>query len=120
MDFWSARDPNPRTPINEFQEDFNSRVTYSNDRYTTNYEEGWNTDRGRTLIKYGRPSAIEPHLYDRGYIPYELWEFNNIPGEGQALFVFADSDGFGMFEMIHSTVAGERKVPNWQDELVER
>lgn len=119
MDFWKLRDPNPRTPINEFQEDFNSRLQYASDRYTTNFEEGWNTDRGRTLIKYGTPSAIEPHLYDRDMRPHEIWEYNNIPGEGQAIFIFADVDGFGMFEMIHSTVSGERKLANWQRELVD-
>ena len=119
MDFWSARDPNPQTPINEFQEQFLSRVQYANDRYTTSFEEGWNTDRGRTLIKYGPPTAIEPHLFDRGYIPYEIWQYNNIPGEGQSQFIFADRDGFGMFELIHSTVPGERHLVNWQEELVE-
>ncbi len=119
MNFWMIRDPNPRTPLNEFQEDFNSRLQYASDRYTTSFEEGWNTDRGRALIKYGPPSAIEPHLYERDMVPYEIWEYNNIPGEGQAIFIFADRDGFGMFEMIHSTVSGERKLANWQQELLD-
>ena len=81
--------------------------------------EGWKTDRGRAYIKYGSPSNIEPHLYDRGFKPYELWEYNNIPGAGHALFVFADLTAFGEFELIHSTVAGERKLVNWIDELSE-
>jgi hypothetical protein len=63
------------------------------------------------------PSAVEPHLYDRDMEPYELWQYNNIPGEGQAIFVFADRNGFGEFELLHSTVSGEPKLPNWQQEL---
>ncbi|NNF02858.1 MAG: GWxTD domain-containing protein [Rhodothermales bacterium] len=117
MDFWQKRDPQPTTPINEYQDEFYSLVQYANDRYTTNMTEGWNTDRGRTLIRYGAPTAIEPHLFDRGFEPYEIWEYNNIPGEGRAQFIFADISGFGSFELIHSTVAGERKLANWQAEL---
>ncbi len=79
--------------------------------------EGWKTDRGRALIKYGSPSNIEPHLYDRGFKPYELWEYNNIPREAQALLIFADVTGFGEFDLLHSTVTGERKMGNWLDEL---
>lgn len=117
MDFWATRDPNPNTPINEYQEGFYALVQYANDRYTTTFDEGWNTDRGRTLLKYGTPTSIEPHLFDRGFAPYELWEYNNIPGAGQALFVFADLSGFGSFELIHSSVIGERQLANWREEL---
>lgn len=115
--FWNVRDPNPNTPINEYQEDFYSLIQYANDRYTNSFDEGWNTDRGRTLVRYGTPTAIEPHLFDRGLNPYEIWKFNNIPGEGQAEFIFADLDGFGTFELIHSTVTGERKLANWMAKL---
>ncbi len=117
MDFWLVRDPVPGTPINEFQEDFLSRVQYANDRYSTNFDEGWDTDRGQTMIKFGPPTGIQPHFFDTGVIPYEVWEYNNIPGEGRSEFIFADRDGFGSFELIHSTVAGERKLANWRQEL---
>ncbi len=117
MDFWSKRDPNLNTPVNEFQEQFYQRLQYANDRYRTTFSEGWETDRGRALIKYGTPVDIELHLYDRDTVPYEIWSYNNIPGEGQAIFVFADRDGYGMFELIHSSVSGERKMGNWLAEL---
>ena len=119
MEFWQKRDPDPFTPINEFREEFYGRLQYVNERYTIRSMEGWKTDRGRTYIKYGSPSNIEPHLYDRGFKPYELWQYNNIPGAGQAFFVFADLTAFGEFELIHSTVAGERKLVNWINELSE-
>ncbi len=117
MDFWRKRDPNPSTPLNEFREEFYGRLQYANQRYTSGRIEGWKTDRGRVLIKYGTPVQVEPHLYERETKPYEIWQYNNIPGEGQALFVFADLDGFGDFELLHSTVAGERKSISWQDEI---
>jgi GWxTD domain-containing protein len=117
MDFWLVRDPSPSSPINEYEESFRARVQYANDRYTSSYDEGWNTDRGRTLIKYGTPSNIEPHLYERDVKPYEVWEYNNIPGQGQAIFIFGDLNQFGLFELLHSTVTGERNNPTWLIDL---
>lgn len=120
MEFWQKRDAQPNTPINEFKEEFYRRLQYANDRYSSNRRDGWQTDRGRVVIKYGMPTSVEPHLYEREMRPYEIWNYNTIPGEGQAVFVFADLNGFGRFELIHSTVTGERSVPNWQDELTRR
>lgn len=117
MEFWQARDPRPDTPINEFKEEFYSRLQYANERYASGRREGWQTDRGRIVIKYGLPASVEPHLYDRETIPHEIWQYNNIPGEGQALFVFADRNRFGDFELLHATVAGERKMLDWQAQL---
>jgi GWxTD domain-containing protein len=117
MDFWMVRDPSPASPINEYEESFRARVQYANDRYTSSYDEGWNTDRGRALIKYGTPSNIDPHLYERDTKPYEVWQYNNIPGEGQAIFVFGDLNQFGLFELLHSTVTGERRNPTWLRDL---
>ncbi|MDX1545544.1 MAG: GWxTD domain-containing protein, partial [Rhodothermales bacterium] len=120
MEFWQKRDPNPGTPINEFREEYYGRIQYANERYSNSMREGWKTDRGRVLIKYGMPGQIEPHLYDRDVLPYELWQYNNIPGEGQAVFIFYDPTGFGEFELLHSSVTGERKSANWEDELRQR
>lgn len=117
MEFWQKRDPDPASPINEFKEEFYQRLQYANDRYSSNMQEGWQTDRGRVVMKYDLPTSVEPHLYDRGMRPYEIWNYNVIPGQGQSVFVFADLDGFGRFEMVHSTVQGERTRPNWQEEL---
>ena len=116
-DFWQVRDPNPATRDNEFRVEFYSRVQFANERYTSSFTEGWQSDRGRTVIKHGVPSHVEPHLYDRGFAPYEIWQYNNIPGEGQGVFIFADTQGFGEFLLLHSNVSGERQNPQWQSEL---
>lgn len=115
--FWSVRDPEPNTVINEYQEQFYAMIQYANDRYTNSFSEGWKTDRGRALVKYGAPTSIDPNTFSRDYHPYETWTYNNIPGEGQAQFIFADLQEFGSYELIHSTVSGERKLSNWLEEL---
>ncbi len=120
MNFWNVRDPAPDVAGNEFRNQFYRLLAYANERYSLQRVEGWETDRGRIILKYGRPSDIESNLYERGWKPYEIWKYNNLPGEGQSEFIFADVDGFGEFELIHSTVAGERKLPDWPQRISDR
>jgi GWxTD domain-containing protein len=116
MTFWEKRDPQATGVQNQARQKFLELVQYATERYSTARSEGWETDRGQTVLKYGLPSENEPHLYDSD-TPYEIWRYNNIPGEGQGIFVFADRTGFGRFELLHSTVRGEPSMPNWQQEL---
>ena len=120
LDFWSKRDPDPRTPINEVREEYFSRLQFARERYSNAHTPGWETDRGRVYLKYGMPGHVNPHHYEREMAPYEIWEYDNIPGEGNAMFVFADVSGFSEFELIHSSVTGERHSMDWQQELRER
>ncbi|MBL7978507.1 MAG: GWxTD domain-containing protein [Bacteroidetes Order II. Incertae sedis bacterium] len=119
-DYWLARDTNPQTSINEYRMEFYENLRMAKDRYSNKFTIGWKTDRGRTLLKYGLPSSTQPNLSRRETVPYEIWEYNNIPGEGRAEFIFADMSGFGEFELIHATVSGSRKSPNWQAEIIKK
>ena len=120
MDFWRKRDDAPMTAFNEFKDAFYRRIQYANDRYTSSMEQGWRSDRGRVVVAYGLPNDIEPHLYDQATVPYEIWQYNNVPGYGQSVFVFADLNGFGSFELLHSSIPGERSRPDWQSALYRR
>ncbi len=115
--FWSERDDSPLTPINETRRRFYERIQYADDRYSSSFAEGWTTDRGRVVLKYGQPSQIDPNLYDSDTVPHETWEYDNIPGAGRAVFIFVDRLGFGDFELVHSTVSGEVSMPNWREQL---
>ncbi|MEM1094184.1 MAG: GWxTD domain-containing protein [Bacteroidota bacterium] len=117
MNFWSLRDPNPNTPVNEFEEEYLQRVQFANERYTQQGRAGWKSDRGRVMLTYGMPTDMQSRLYNRGTLPHEVWTYNNIPGEGQSIFVFIDEDGFGRFDLIHSSVTGEIQEFNWQNRV---
>ncbi len=119
-DFWDKRDPNPATRENEFRDEYYRRVQFAEERYSSSIGQGWRSDRGHIILRYGMPSAVDPHMYDRGVAPYEVWQYNNIQGQGQAVFIFADTQGFGEFEQVHSTVSGEPQSPNWLSELTSR
>lgn len=115
--FWRARDTVPSTPINEARQAFYDRLRTANDRYSTSFTEGWNTDRGHIALKYGFPVEVTENLYESDTLPHIMWEYSNIPGSGRSFFVFVDRQGFGSFELVHSTVSGEVSMPDWERQL---
>jgi GWxTD domain-containing protein len=113
--FWLRRDPTPGTPENEARDEHYSRLAYVNEHLgtslTTPPTPGWRTDRGRILIRYGRPDEIESHpsggTYDRPLeqggpttrtFPFEIWLYKHIDGVGdKVLMEFVDPNGTGEF-----------------------
>ncbi|MCF7797102.1 MAG: GWxTD domain-containing protein [Lentisphaeria bacterium] len=110
--FWQQHDPDPETDVNEYKQDFYERVEMANRELGTNSRPGWQTSRGRTLIKYGRPNEIERAPLTTEQRPYEIWYYYEI--EGGVEFVFVDKRGYGDYELVHSTERSEVSDPNWQ------
>ncbi len=77
----------------------------------------WQSDRGRVILRYGYPSEVDPRPQNQNLASHEVWYFDNVRGQGQALFVFADRAMTGRYELIHSTVIGEVSAPNWEQLL---
>jgi GWxTD domain-containing protein len=53
--FWAKRDPDLKTPLNEFKEDFDLRVAAADEAFGYEEKRGALTDRGQVLILLGRP-----------------------------------------------------------------
>lgn len=115
--FWQARDTDSDPAANNARREFYERMRYAADRYDTPFEEVWETDRSRVLLKYGYPSELDPRPFDQQLVPHEIWVYDNIPGQGTSVFVFADREGLGRYDLIHATVTGEISEPNWQQLL---
>jgi GWxTD domain-containing protein len=86
--FWTARDPFYLTPANERLIEHYGRVAYANLRYSFPNKgiEGWKTDRGKTLIRFGRPRRHYKSRADLGTTPgghaqlnpsREVWEYDD-------------------------------------------
>ena len=115
--FWAERDTDARPGVNAARRDFYERLQTVESRYGRGVREGFRTDRGRVYLTYGAPSQIERRDHDPGTLPYEVWEYERIPGEGRAVFIFVDRYSSGELELIHSTVTGEVSLPDWQREI---
>ncbi|MDA1333293.1 MAG: GWxTD domain-containing protein, partial [Bacteroidetes bacterium] len=92
--FWEKRDPTPGTRRNERMEAYYYRINAANRNYGA-VREGWRTDRGFVLVRFGEPDHIrrKPHSFD--YEPYEIWVFERIGRQ----FIFVDKTGFGDYQL---------------------
>jgi len=91
--FWEKRDPTPGTVENEYRDEHYRRIARANEKFTT-ATDGWRTDRGKMYIRLGEPDNIESSFsagsttmrsgVNRMTVPFEIWEYRNIPGIGPA------------------------------------
>ncbi len=81
--YWRQNDPMFLTPENERLLEHYGRVAYANLRFSVPRLgiEGWNTDRGRTYIRYGRPRFLMEYgkSIDGGavYPPTQIWIYKD-------------------------------------------
>jgi GWxTD domain-containing protein len=92
--FWKRHDPTPDTPENEAMQEFYRRVQYANQHFSVG-AQGWQTDMGRTYIKYGEPDEVvrSPFNFDRP--PEEVWYYYR----DHRTFTFVDKQGFGRYDL---------------------
>lgn len=112
--FWNEKDPVPETTENEYLQTIKNRFHYANKNFSWGPQRGWETDRGRILIKYGMPDDIEDHFSESGSTPYEIWNYTR---DKSFIFVFADVNSSGNYTLLHSTKEGEVSNYNWKDFL---
>jgi GWxTD domain-containing protein len=89
--FWDRMDPNPETEKNELMDEFFLRVNVANQNFSTISQDGWKSDRGRILIKFGDPDEIERHPFEINSDPYVIWRYYSY----RKVFLFLDRSGFG-------------------------
>ncbi len=121
--FWLRRDPDPDTDVNEYREDYYTRIAYANEHFTSGIP-GWKTDRGRMYVMFGPPDEKESHpsggSYDRptwegggstSTYPFEIWWYRYIEGVGSDVEIeFVDPTGSGEYRIARN--------PNEKDALL--
>lgn len=109
--FWSSRDSDTTTVVNEFREDYLKRVQFAAQNFG-GFKAGWLTDRGRVLLLYGMPDEIESFPSSNDVRAYQIWNYFDI--EGGVKFYFVDIRGWGDYEQVHSTARNELADPDWE------
>jgi len=110
--FWQLKSSLEGKDKISFRREFFDRVDHANDLYSTSGKEGWQTDRGRIIIKYGIPDDVEKFYGGSITKPYEVWTFHGL--EGGAIFVFLDVTGYGNYKLVHATARDEIHDNEWQ------
>lgn len=111
INFWAGKDPDPTTPRNEREFQYNQLIKIANEHFTMAFKKGWKTDRGRILLVYGLPNTKEIFPATIETKAYEVWHYYNI--ESGVIFVFVDRRRTGEYELVHSTKRGEISDPDW-------
>ncbi len=111
--FWYNRNPiDPQLAWLNYLEN----VQKVNRLYATIGKKGFATDRGRVYLRYGAPNDFENSIYDKYTLPYQIWTYYKVGKQTNKIFVFAENAiGTNDYELIHSTVQGEKYNANWKN-----
>jgi GWxTD domain-containing protein len=63
--FFARRDPTPGTPLNEFRNEFENRVSWSDKLFKEGSKRGSLTERGRVAVVLGFPKDMENKMQSR-------------------------------------------------------
>lgn len=89
--------------------------------YASNYQEGYETDRGRVYLQYGPPNSILARETSPSEYPYEIWIYDKIKKFSNKRFVFYNPDLVNNgYRLLHSDMVGEQQNYRWQQQLAKR
>ncbi len=115
--FWAIESPiNPKIAYEQYM-----KVAKAVDAtYKSGFGYGFETDRGYTFMRYGKPNDVRKVDNDPSAPPYEMWVYENFPrtGQNRVKFIFYNPTlSPGDFRFLHSTARGEVNNPQWEVEL---
>ncbi|MEQ1744373.1 MAG: GWxTD domain-containing protein [Saprospiraceae bacterium] len=113
---------NPNNPEKAYTE-FMQVAGAADQQFRSGFRYGFETDRGRTYIRFGRPDDLIRVEDDPSAAPYEIWVYYNFPQTSQrnVKFLFYNPSLAGEdFILLHSTARGEINNPRWEVALYGR
>lgn len=117
---FAKKDPNrPEAVYREFMD----LLKAADEKFHSGFRYGFETDRGRTFLKYGMPNDIVRVDNEPAAPPYEIWVYFDFPVTKQqnVKFLFYNPTLAGDdFVTLHSTARGEINNPRWEIQLYSR
>lgn len=116
--FWLTR--NPTDPEKDWKE-YKERVDIVQNQYSTSIKRGYETDRGRVYLKYGKPNTISEMKNEPSSYPYEIWHYYGTEKMNNVKFIFYNPDIISNdYPLLHSTMRGEIYNTQWRVDLHKR
>lgn len=101
--------------------EYKRNVILVQELYSTNFQDGFETDRGRVYLQYGPPNQITTRENSSSEYPYEIWQYDAIKVYRNRRFVFYNPDLVNnAYRLLHSDMVGELQNRSWQQALVKR
>ena len=83
--------------------------------YATNFQVGFETDRGRVYLQYGAPNSMLDNPSSPSEYPYEIWQYDKIEQYSNRRFIFYSPTNLNKdYRLLHSDMLGELRNPRWQ------
>ena len=116
--FWLTRNAtNPEEDWKKYKE----LVDITQTEYATSIKRGYETDRGRIFLKYGKPNTISELKNEPSSYPYEIWHYYNTETRNNVKFIFYNTDVISNdYPLLHSTMPGEIYNTQWKVDLHKR
>ncbi len=115
-----TRDPNnPDIAYQKYME----TARAADAKFKSGFRYGFESDRGRTFMRFGRPDDLIHVEDDPGAPPYEIWVYYKFPTTQQnnVKFLFYNPSLAGEdFMLLHSNARGEISNPRWEVTLYQR
>lgn len=109
--FWQLR--NAGAPEQEWLT-YLSVLNAVNQKYSTQTNLGYKTDRGRVYLKYGAPNVMLEEKDLRDSYPFEIWQYYELDNQQNVRFLFYNPHRtWRTYELLHSTHRGELHNDNW-------
>lgn len=94
-DYWKKLDPKPETEYNDLMREYYERVDYAAMNFSSiNGRRGFETDRGKIYIQFGKPDQTERGSNLNGKVT-ETWYYER----QKRMFTFTDNSGTGEFKL---------------------
>lgn len=113
---------NPNNPELAYQQ-FMEIARAADNTFKSGFRHGFETDRGRTYMRFGRPDDLVHVEDDPSAPPYEIWVYYNFPKTKQTnvKFLFYNPTLAGEdYIVLHSNARGEINNPRWETTLYKR
>ncbi|MEZ5046464.1 MAG: GWxTD domain-containing protein [Chitinophagaceae bacterium] len=115
--FWSAR--NLKQPEKEWKY-YAQALNEVAKLYGNASQKGYESDRGRIYLKYGKPDKIDRINNEAGALPYEIWVYYMIDQNPNQKILFYQPGVFSNYLLIlHSTLKDELVNPQWETYLLQ-
>jgi GWxTD domain-containing protein len=115
--YWAKKNPNlPEQAYDEYM----MVAKVADKTYGNGYGYGFETDRGRIFMKYGRPDDVVTVENEANAPPYEVWVYYKFEKTQQTnvKFLFYNPNLIANgYTLLHSSCRGEIQNPRWKHEL---
>lgn len=113
--YFTGKSSQMQTGKNAYLAELYNRYKYANENFGWAGREGWKSDRGRILIKYGMPEEINHHFSEIDTNPYAVWIYED---NRRFEFIFGDLRNDGRLTLLHATIEGETSNPYWKEQII--